>query len=119
MKKTVSGILLAGILLTGFSNSGTTASSYEALSATERNSAVSTAASEANKIQSIKIAGSNLSKYMIYQPAESSECLNFAAAELSSYIEKASGDVYKRQVFIYSEVMMKSAVALLFAIGMS
>ena len=91
MKKTISGILLAGILLTGFSNSGTTASSYEALSATERNSAVSTVASEANKIQSIKIAGSNLSEYMIYQPAESSECLNFAAAELSSYIEKASG----------------------------
>lgn len=46
---------------------------------------------EAAKIQSISIAGTNLSEYNIYQADEASECLNFAAQELSSYIEQAAG----------------------------
>ena len=47
--------------------------------------------SDAGKIQSLRIAGTNIADYTIIQPETASECLNFAASELAAYIEKACG----------------------------
>lgn len=47
--------------------------------------------SDAGKIQSLRIAGTNIADYTILQPETASECLNFAASELAAYIEKACG----------------------------
>lgn len=47
--------------------------------------------SDSYKLKSIKIAGNDLSEYVIVQSDVESECLNFAAEEFAAYIEKSCG----------------------------
>ena len=94
MKKILSRILLAGLLLSGLPLGGnSTDAARQMLSAdsTAERTDIVAEATDANKIKSIKISGNDLSSYVIVQPDKDSACLGNAAAELSSYIEKASG----------------------------
>lgn len=89
MKRLISQVLLGGILLSGIPLGSSTVDAAVPLDTLTPDAAVESA--EAAKIQSISIARTNLSEYNIYQADEASECLNFAAQELSSYIEQAAG----------------------------
>ena len=84
MKRLISQVLLGGILLSGIPLGSSTVDAAVPLDTLTPDAAVESA--EAAKIQSISIAGTNLSEYNIYQADEASECLNFAVQELSSYI---------------------------------
>lgn len=94
MKRMISRILLVGMLLSSLPCGGAPGSSQTAAlaaSSLDHSEAAAVETADAYQIQSIKIAGTDLSSYVIVQPDENSECLNNAASELSSYIEKASG----------------------------
>lgn len=94
MRKIISRILLAGFLLSGLPIGGNstdaTRQMLSADTAAERTDAV-TETADAYQVKSIKISGNDVSSYVIVQPEKDSACLGNAAAELSSYIEKASG----------------------------
>ena len=91
MKRMISRILLVGMLLSSLPCGGAPGSSQTAAlaaSSLDHSEAAAVETADAYQIQSIKIAGTDLSSYVIVQPDENSECLNNAASELSSYIER-------------------------------
>ncbi len=92
MKKALSiflCILMCMPLLVGCTGSGTGNETESGTDTTQNGEAVTTA--DAPKLAGIKIAGNDISGYVIVKPADASESEAFAAEELASYIEKACG----------------------------
>ncbi len=90
-KKIISVGLLAALLLPFTPQTGDVAPVTTSNSAYSESQSVIAQTSDAYEIQSISIAGTDISSYVIVLPEDAPECLRFAASELSSYIEKACG----------------------------
>ncbi len=92
MKKALSiflCILMCLPLVVGCTDSGETDQTETGTDTTQNSEAVTTA--DAPKLSGIKIAGNDISGYVIVKPANATESEAFAAEELAAYIEKSCG----------------------------
>ena len=92
MKKTISlllCLLMCVPLLISCTDNGVETGTETGTNTAQNSNTVSSV--DAPKLAGIKIAGNDIAEYVIVKPADATESESFAAEELASYIEKASG----------------------------